>query len=820
MVGLALGLAAPTSARETPDAEETPVAAAQPVPIDRLWKDFVARETLLGREHSAVPIDAYLAILERWGRQPGVDTVRLHAELSRRLAAEPYCLLEARIYAFEKIAEREPAALFPILVLDVPTWIFNLKTEHLGRLETIEEDLLRWARYTGRRKSEGGLTQQDAAMALVYFAAQAAASPYFNHQVRADAHLDLALDIVPDHPLALHLRAISAERQGKYRRAARDLERLAGLTDRGDVRLRLAIQWLRTGREEKGVRILEGLIESPAEADGGPAEWVSALAYQELARHLADQGRITDALEILDRGRARHPLNERLVLIAADLEGRRARSLGAEAGPRPQHGRNLVAAWSRDLGETPRLFYMKGPVPDLLAFYTQIEQRLEGRRELYLDTLRWVRKLDRGGVHECAGLWRNLQLDSVAEPGLHDRQTGRVPPRTIRSQRSSSFGGDDRSPNVRIGARPTLQRTSPTRTTPYGEPETDDGDDDGGESPPRATAPIGAETSPQPSTDDTPPETSAETTSPAIDTEAYTEPYVDTLPPGIRVDEVVEVELQQIYVTARRFGQRVDDLEAHEITLRDEGQEQEIVTFARGDVPFTAILLLDASESMAGSGLERALEGARTFVEGMGLYDRARILAAADRIRDLSPFVSAGTRESAALRRAIDRSSAGGSTALFDHLFLAAETLGEEQGRRVVILLSDGFDTLSAIPVESVREIVRRRQVQVYWVHLEPEAEQKQMPYPPTAWRSTGDIRDQTRMLKELIEESGGEVIGIEGPDQVEPTFAAILEDLRNQLALGYEPTPRHGDGRWREVEVGTSRWGVRLRHGVGYVDH
>ncbi len=69
--------------------------------------------------------------------------------------------------------------------------------------------------------------------------------------------------------------------------------------------------------------------------------------------------------------------------------------------------------------------------------------------------------------------------------------------------------------------------------------------------------------------------------------------------------------------------------------VRDNGREQEIVTFASGDIPFSAVLLIDASGSMRGERLAVALEGAAAFTEGMGEKDEAKVMVAAERLRSV-----------------------------------------------------------------------------------------------------------------------------------------------------------------------------------------
>ncbi|MEM8995983.1 MAG: VWA domain-containing protein, partial [Acidobacteriota bacterium] len=282
----------------------------------------------------------------------------------------------------------------------------------------------------------------------------------------------------------------------------------------------------------------------------------------------------------------------------------------------------------------------------------------------------------------------------------------------------------------------------------------------------------------------------------------------------IRIDMALDLPLRQIYVTPSRFGRRGVAVEASDIELLDDGVRQEIVTFEQGDIPFTASVLIDASGSMEGSRLDRALAGAQRFIGGMAAHDRTRLLVASDRLRQATPLLAARGD----LRRHLRQHAAGG-TALFDHLFLAVDALAPEQGRKVVVVLSDGYDLASAVPVESIAAALKRSQIQLYWVRLRDARAVRRNFIPPTGWRSTDETRRELAALEEAIEASGGRVVPISRFVDVSTAFADILDELRRQIALGYYADPERRDGRWRRVEVKTSRPGVRLRHVDGYFD-
>ena len=288
--------------------------------------------------------------------------------------------------------------------------------------------------------------------------------------------------------------------------------------------------------------------------------------------------------------------------------------------------------------------------------------------------------------------------------------------------------------------------------------------------------------------------------------------------PRIRVDEVVAFELQQLYVTVTQYGRRVLGLGREDFTVVDESEPQTLITFERGDVPFTAVILLDASSSMKGEKMRAALDGTRQFVAGMRALDEARVVAFSDRPLGATPFLAGGGR-GGELPRDVE---AGGGTALNDELYAALQLLEQRQGRRVVIMLSDGLDSHSVLGIDEVLPLAARSRALLYWVRLvgggplSPDfAPRKQH----SAWRDgTAHVRQIDR-LDEAVVRSGGRVAMIRGAAEMAPTFTEILAELREQYVLGYYPSRSRNDGKWHSVRVKTRFAGVELRTSSGYSD-
>ena len=285
--------------------------------------------------------------------------------------------------------------------------------------------------------------------------------------------------------------------------------------------------------------------------------------------------------------------------------------------------------------------------------------------------------------------------------------------------------------------------------------------------------------------------------------------------PAFEVDETIDVPLQQLYVTVLRGGDRVTGLPRGAFTVYDDGRRQEIVTFEGGDAPMTAVMLVDSSESMRGERLAAAIRGARAFTAGMRDLDEAMTILFADRLLAASPF----TDQPAVLTASLDGIDAGGGTALTDHLFAAIKTLDGRQGRRVVVVLSDGQDVYSALSMDDILWKIRRSQAIVYWLQLRERHPNAEPGHYSSAWRNAEANRREFETLRTIVRESGGRVREIGSVDEVEPAFRAILAELRDQYVIGYYPTDLRKDGSWRPVEVEVSGFGNRARVREGYVD-
>ncbi len=282
--------------------------------------------------------------------------------------------------------------------------------------------------------------------------------------------------------------------------------------------------------------------------------------------------------------------------------------------------------------------------------------------------------------------------------------------------------------------------------------------------------------------------------------------------PGLRVDDAVDLGLRQLYVAVE--GEAVDrrPLTSEEFTVIDAGARQEIVTFEGGDAALAVAVLVDASDSMSGGALRAALAAARALLDGLHELDEAALLLFADGLTFRGPYGPAGK----ALEQTRESVSATGGTALNDALYLALRQLEGRQGRRVIVLLSDGLDIHSALDIDQVLWAMRRSGSVVYWIELRTPRSDDRVRSP---WR-TDDQHDAERAgLRRLVAESGGRVVPIAGLADAAGAFGSILAELRSQYVVGYYPTVDRDDGAWHPVAVRFGRAGLKARTRRGYVD-
>lgn len=251
----------------------------------------------------------------------------------------------------------------------------------------------------------------------------------------------------------------------------------------------------------------------------------------------------------------------------------------------------------------------------------------------------------------------------------------------------------------------------------------------------------------------------------------------------------------EVYATVTdREGRPVRDLTKADFSLLEDEVPQRISTFAAGDFPASVALAIDRSFSMAGTPLTTARTAARVFLAALRPEDRAMLIGISGDVEVLAPMGS----DRAPLHAALDALDPWSSTALHDAIIESLDLLEPEQGRRAIVVLSDGEDRYSQARAEDVVDRVRRSNVLVYPIAI---------------------ARSRPPLFAELATTSGGRSFHLRDVKALSTTLQAIAEDLRWQYLLGYEPANPWGEtAQWRSLRVTVARKGVTLRTRSGYM--
>lgn len=258
----------------------------------------------------------------------------------------------------------------------------------------------------------------------------------------------------------------------------------------------------------------------------------------------------------------------------------------------------------------------------------------------------------------------------------------------------------------------------------------------------------------------------------------------------------------------------IGGLTRDDFALTDNGAPQEIEDLTIEEVPFSMLLALDTSSSVAGGPLKDLQRAARSAVGALRPSDRACILTFWEDIQALSHWEPRGP----ALIEAISNARAGGATGLFDASLAAILHRDPDPGRRgLVLLFTDGDDTASWLPARAVLDAAARTDAVVYTVSLGRPSQGA-----PLKTRSgirlapTDPILDTTPFLSELAERTGGELL-IEGTTSaLDSTFEHIVTEFRSRYLLTYSPHNVEAGG-WHRIEVRLTRRSGKVKARRGY---
>jgi Ca-activated chloride channel homolog len=248
-------------------------------------------------------------------------------------------------------------------------------------------------------------------------------------------------------------------------------------------------------------------------------------------------------------------------------------------------------------------------------------------------------------------------------------------------------------------------------------------------------------------------------------------------------------------------GRLVPSLERTDFSVVDNGKPAEIALFSNESQPFSAVVMLDTSASMT-ANLKLLNRAAEQFLLRLLPVDRAQVGAFNDKIQLSGTF----TNDRDELIGSLNDLYFGNPTRLNDGIAAGLDALKGIDGRRVVLVFTDGEDTSSRLGFKTVMERARDEEVMVYAIGLESEY-----------FNGMRVVRSRpSRDLRKIADETGGGYFELQKTDELAPTFTRVAAELRSQYLLGFAPVLL--DNRVHKLEVRVNKPGMTVRARRSYL--
>jgi VWFA-related protein len=252
-----------------------------------------------------------------------------------------------------------------------------------------------------------------------------------------------------------------------------------------------------------------------------------------------------------------------------------------------------------------------------------------------------------------------------------------------------------------------------------------------------------------------------------------------------------------LWVSAtNKRGDYITDLTKEELQVFEDDKPQKVIDFYAEDRPITMAILIDTSGSMRDK-IGEVHNAAGSFVETLREIDRALIIDFDDNVFLIQDLTS----DHAALKTAIESTEPLGATSIYDALHAAYRKIGTIDGRKAIVLLSDGEDTTSQFGFKRVLEESKANNTLIYSIAV--------------GGGSGGGSRKN--VLKEFSEVTGGRFFSVKKAEDLAGVYQQIAEELRKQFYLTYSTDNDGWNGRWIKLRVVTNREDVKSRSRRGY---
>jgi Ca-activated chloride channel homolog len=249
-------------------------------------------------------------------------------------------------------------------------------------------------------------------------------------------------------------------------------------------------------------------------------------------------------------------------------------------------------------------------------------------------------------------------------------------------------------------------------------------------------------------------------------------------------------------------GRLVPNLEQDDFLVFDNGKQQPITFFQNETQPFTVVVMLDFSFSM-NAHLELLKAATEQFILRMLPLDKAQVGAFSDKIQFSGEF----TNDRDDLVGALRDLQFGNPTRLYDAIDASIDILDEVEGRKIVLIFTDGDDTASRRGMGNVLDKAKDKETMIYAIGLESE-----FAIGPGRMQRTRPDRG----LRKLAEETGGGYFELKKTSELGPTFTRVAQELHSLYTIGFAPTVL--DNKEHKLEVKVTQSGQTARARRSYI--
>jgi Ca-activated chloride channel family protein len=251
-------------------------------------------------------------------------------------------------------------------------------------------------------------------------------------------------------------------------------------------------------------------------------------------------------------------------------------------------------------------------------------------------------------------------------------------------------------------------------------------------------------------------------------------------------------------------GAPITDLKKEDFAISEDGNPEKIAVFEQeSERPVSIIMAMDASQSVR-KDLQIELESARRFVSStVRPVDKLALYQFSDTVQELVPFTNSFQKIAQGIRNV----RIGSGTAMFDAVYLAGTTLNDKQGRKVLVLITDGGDTTSSTSYAQAVRAVQQSEAIVYSIIV--------VPIEQDSGRNVGG----EHALIQLSNDTGGKYYYAQSAVGLDEAFKQISKELRTQYLLGYYPSRAMADSDFRKIGITVKKPDQPLvvHHRTGY---